>query len=49
LGVNDSTNFKSKKIIEEYPTFCPKCSKLTSKATHEKKMKYCDSILGLGD
>lgn len=47
--ISVSSKFEKKELVTDYPIFCPKCYKLTSKATHITKMKYGNSTLGLGD
>jgi len=47
--VSVSSKFEKKELVSDYPIFCPKCSKLTSKATHVQNKKYGNSTMGLGD
>jgi len=44
--ISDSSKFENKELVPEYPIFCPKCSKLTSKATHILEQ---NTLCGLGD
>lgn len=41
-----SSKFVNKELVQDYPIFCPKCSKLTSKATHILKQ---GTLCGLGN